>query len=367
MNKTYLYNEHLKLGAKFINFHEWAMPIQYTSIINEHNIVRNKVGMFDISHMGIFIISGKDSEKFINYVTVGNIINLPCGKAKYSMILNVNGGIKDDIIVYKSNLQEYIIVVNSVNINKDLIWFQKQYNKNKSKYNDVKICNVSDIICLISVQGPLCVEKLQCLTKTNIKQIKYFSIVDLQFNGLNSTFCKIARTGYTGEDGFEIFISNENVIQLWKKLLANSITPCGLGSRNTLRLESCMPLYGNELQENIDPISIGFTNIINWNVSFIGKDKLLYIKNNNCKKQLIKFECISGIARDMDTVFMQEKIIGHVTSGAFSPTLKKAIGMALINVSNNHNSKNLTIKIHGNYRQIKVINKQFYTKQKIKL
>ncbi|MDR0915221.1 MAG: glycine cleavage system aminomethyltransferase GcvT [Endomicrobium sp.] len=359
MKKTCLYNEHEKLGAKFINFHEWLMPIQYTSIINEHNSVRENVGMFDISHMGTFIISGKDAEHFINYVTLGNIINLPIGKAKYSMILNMHGGIKDDIIVYKYKTQEYMVVVNSGNISKVFTWLHEQYNYNKHIYTDVRIYNISNMICLISIQGPLCIDKLQFLTKTNIKKIKYFSIVDIQLNNLNSTFCKIARTGYTGEDGFEIFISNKNAIQLWRKLLKLSIPPCGLGSRNTLRLESCMPLYGNELHENIDPISLGFNSIINWDATFVGKDTLLNIKNN-CSRKLIKFECVLGIAREMDKVCIQDTIVGYVTSGAFSPTLKKAIGLALINVD--VISNNLTIKIHGRNRPIKVIDNKFYIK-----
>jgi glycine cleavage system T protein len=363
MNKTNLYDAHKKLGAKFINFHNWLMPIQYTSVITEHNAVRKAVGMFDISHMGTFIISGKDSERFINYVTLGNIINLPNGKAKYSMMLNFHGGIKDDIIVYKSKAKEYIIVVNSGNINKDLTWLLEQYNYNKMIYPDVKIINISNMICLIAVQGPLCVDKLQCLTECNIHNIRYFSIKDVKFNNINTTFCKIARTGYTGEDGFEIFISMEHAVTLWNKLLSLSITPCGLGSRNTLRLEACMPLYGNELQENINPISVGFTDIINWDNSFIGKEKLISIKNKSTNK-LIKFECISGIARDMDKIFIQDNVIGYVTSGAFSPTLKKAIGMALIN--NVNNNLNLTIKIHGSNRQIKVIDKPFYIRHKIK-
>jgi glycine cleavage system T protein len=354
MKRTSLYGDHKKLGAKFTEFGGWEMPVQYTSIIEEHNAVRTNVGVFDTSHMGTFIVKGENAEKFLNYVTLGNMSVLADKKARYSMFLNEDGGIKDDIIVYKFG-SEYMIVVNAGNLNKDFEWL------NKHKPTAIQIENISDDISLLAVQGPKAISILQSIADTDITSMKYFTITELKLKGIEANFCRIARTGYTGEDGFEIFISKEKVPKLWERLISLSVKPCGLGCRDSLRLEACMPLHGYEVDENINPIEAGFQKAINWDKDFIGKDKLVSIKDTPLRKS-IAFECLSGIARNANEVFWGDKKMGYVTSGSFSPSLKKAIGMALIDAD--VDSNNLEVLIHNNKRKIKIVPKPFYKRQK---
>jgi glycine cleavage system T protein len=354
MKRTPLFGEHKKLGAKFTEFGGWEMPIQYTSIIDEHNAVRTNAGVFDTAHMGTFIVTGENAEKFLNYVTLGNISGLADKKARYSMILNEEGGIKDDIIVYKFG-SEYMTVVNAGNLEKDFSWLSKH------KIEKVEIKNISDDISLIAIQGPKSVEILQSISKTDIKSMKYFTALILKLKDVNADFCRVARTGYTGEDGFEVFISSPQINKFWEKLMSLSIKPCGLGCRDTLRLEACMPLHGHEIDENINPIDAGFRKIINFNSDFIGKNRLLLLKDKSMKKSMA-FECTSGIARNSDEIFSRNKKIGYVTSGSFSPTLKKAIGMALIDAD--AGTDELEVEIHNRRRKIKPVPKPFYKKQK---
>jgi glycine cleavage system T protein len=354
MKRTLLYDEHKILGAKFTEFSGWEMPVQYTSIIGEHNAVRTNVGVFDTSHMGTFIVSGKDIENFLNYVTLGNMSGLQDGKARYSMLLNEEGGIKDDVIVYKFG-NEHMIVVNAGNLDKDFKWL------NKHKYAGIKIENISGYISLLSVQGPNAIEILQSISDADITNMKYFTILELKLKWINADFCRIARTGYTGEDGFEIFISKDKTVELWKKLINLSVKPCGLGCRDTLRLEACMPLHGHEIDENINPLEAGFQKTINWDNNFIGKDKLVPLKDRSLRKS-VAFECLSGIARNSNEVFWGDKKIGYVTSGSFSPTLQKAIGMVLI--ESDIQSDNLEVAIRNNRRKVKIVQKPFYKRQK---
>jgi aminomethyltransferase len=354
MKRTPLYDEHKRLGAKFTEFSGWEMPVQYTSIIDEHIAVRTNVGVFDTSHMGTFIISGEDIEKFLNYVTLGNMSGLPDRKARYSMLLNEEGGIKDDVIVYKFG-NEHMIVVNAGNLDKDF----ELLNKHKSE--NINIKNISKDISLLAVQGPKAASILQSISNTYITSIKYFTVSELELKDIAADFCRIARTGYTGEDGFEIFISKDKTVELWKKLISLSVKPCGLGCRDTLRLEACMPLHGHEIDENINPLEAGFQKTINWDNDFIGKDKLVPLKDKPLRKS-VAFECLSGIARNSNEVFFGDKKIGYVTSGSFSPTLKKAIGMALI--ESDVQSGGLEVVIHNNRRKVKIVTKPFYKRQK---
>ncbi|MCL1972616.1 MAG: glycine cleavage system aminomethyltransferase GcvT [Endomicrobia bacterium] len=354
MKRTYLYDEHLKLGAKMTEFGGWEMPVQYSSIIDEHNAVRTSCGIFDTSHMGTFIISDKDSGDFLNKVTVGDMKNLADKKAKYSMILNENGGVKDDIIVYKFE-NEYMMVVNAGNLDKDWEWL------NRCKTGDTQLKNISADICLLALQGPKAADMLQNMAETDVKSMKYFTCSQLKLKDIPADFCRVARTGYTGEDGFEIFISKNQAVVLWEKLISAGVKPCGLGCRDTLRLEACMPLHGHEIDENINPIDAGFEKIIYWENNFTGKEKLLAIKNAPSKK-IIAFECVGGIARNGNKVFFGGKEAGYVTSGTFSPTLRKAIGLALIDFNVNNNE--VEIEIHNNRRKAAVVNKPFYKRAK---
>ena len=354
MKRTYLYDEHVKLGARLIEFGGWDMPVLYSSIIDEHNAVRIGCGVFDTSHMGTFIIAGNDAEEFLNKLTLGNITGLPDKKARYTMILNEEGGVKDDIIVYKLG-SEYMIVVNAGNLEKDWDWL------NAHKSVDVNIKNISPDICLLAIQGPKTAEILQGICETDIAGMKYFTVSELKLKNIGAKFCRVARTGYTGEDGFEIFISKESAKRLWEKLIELKVKPCGLGCRDTLRLEACMPLHGHEIDENINPVDAGFQKTIQWSSDFTGKEALLSFKDNP-KRKSIAFECIGGVARNGNAVYLNDKKTGYVTSGTFSPTLKKAIGMALIEAY--VNDTELEVEIHNNRRKIKAATKPFYKRAK---
>lgn len=355
LKETFLNKEHKKLNAKFTEFGGWNMPVMYTSIIEEHNAVRSKAGIFDTSHMGTFIISGSNSGKFLDYMTVSDISNLPLYKARYSMILNEKGGIKDDIIVYKFE-NYYMMVVNAGNLEKDFKWF------NDNKIDNVDIKNLSSEICLIALQGPDAVEMMSNLVSENISDMKYYTGRDVTFKGLNAKFSKITRTGYTGEDGCEIFISNDCAQTVWSNLVKLGAMPCGLGCRDTLRLEACMPLHGHEISEDINPIDSGFGKVVFWEKDFIGRQAVEKIKNNPSKKS-IAFVCEGSIARGGAELFINDKKIGYVTSGTFSPTLKKAIGMALIDYNAGENCE-IKVNVHNNLRNIKVVPKPFYKRGK---
>ncbi|MDR1696082.1 MAG: glycine cleavage system aminomethyltransferase GcvT [Endomicrobium sp.] len=355
MKRTHLYDEHKKLNAKFTDFCRWEMPLHYSSIMDEHNAVRTAAGMFDTSHMGTFIVSGNNAEAFLNRNTLGNISGLNENKARYSMILNEKGGVKDDIIVYNTGGGEYMVVVNAVNLEKDFEWL----NKNKPFGAGLK--NISDTICLLAVQGPKSAEILQGICETDISGMKYFSVSPLKLKDITAEFLKIARTGYTGEDGFEIFISKEAAPALWEKLISLSVKPCGLGCRDTLRLEACMPLHGHEISENINPLDAGFQKNINWKNDFIGKTALLPFKDKPLKKSAA-FECLTGIARNKEIVYCGRKEVGFVTSGTFSPTFKKAIGMALIDFDTD--TADLEVSIRGKNRKITVLEKPIYKRIK---
>ena len=355
LKQTFLYAQHKKLNAKFTEFGGWDMPVQYTSIIEEHNAVRNSVGIFDTSHMGTFIVSGINAGKFLDYVTISDMKNLPLYKARYSMLLNENGGIKDDIIVYKF-ADYYMMVVNAGNLDKDFKWL------NDNKIDNVEIKNISKEVSMIAVQGPKAVEIIKHLTDEDISLMKYFTAKDIRFKDQTAKFSKIARTGYTGEDGFEILISNSSAEYIWTKLIEFGAKPCGLGCRDTLRLEACMPLHGHEITETINPIDAGFIKTIFWNKDFIGKNAIEKFKDKPLKKS-IAVVCKNGIARAGDEVYIQDKRIGYITSGSFSPTLKKAIALAFVDYDVDINSK-IQVKVHNNLRDVTVIDKPFYKRKK---
>ncbi|MDR3111553.1 MAG: glycine cleavage system aminomethyltransferase GcvT [Elusimicrobiota bacterium] len=354
MKKTFLYLQHQKSNAKFTEFNGWEMPIRYSSIIEEHNAVRNEVGIFDISHMGTFLITGKSAENFLNYVTVGNIFGLAENNARYSMFLNENGGVKDDIIVYKL-VDSFMLVVNAGNLDKDWQWL------NKHKPLDVEIRNLSYEISLLALQGPKALQIITQITATPVQDMRYFSISDIKFKGINASFCKIARTGYTGEDGFEIFISKAASEKLWVKLIELSARPCGLGCRDTLRLEAAMPLHGHEIDETINPFETGFQKTVKLDSIFIGKEKLVSIKDKPLRK-LCAFKCLDAIARNSDEIFENNQKVGFITSGTFSPTLKQPICLGLIGANASVNK--LEVKVRGTSRKLEFSTKPFYKRLK---
>lgn len=320
--KTHLYDEHVKLGAKIVPFAGWDMPVQYTSVKDEVLAVRNSVGVFDVSHMGEFFVEGDDAEQFVDQLVTNDIMGAPTGKAIYSPLCRENGTVIDDLIVYKLSPGRVLICVNASNIDKDFNWI-------KSKHQGFKclLTNRSDEFSLLALQGPKSYEILKPLLN-ELPQMEYYSVYESAFEGLPVI---IARTGYTGEDGFEIFGSHETIKSLWQKFISLGVTPCGLASRDVLRLEVGYPLYGHELNDEVNPYDAG----LGWTVKgqktkFIGKESLA---TKPAKYKLVKLILEKGIPREGYPVLnFKNEVIGVVTSGTMSVILNKGIAMARIQI-----------------------------------
>lgn len=353
LKKTSLNEEHKILGGKLVEFGRFEMPVQYQGIISEHSAVRKNTGIFDVSHMGEFLISGKDALNYLNYLVPNDVRKIEqAGKGLYTQICNENGGIVDDLIIYKLDT-DFLAVVNASNIDKDWSWF----NKNKGSF-DVTLQNISESISLLAIQGPKSQSILESVLKINLSSQKYFEIRKYGPNW-------IARTGYTGEDGFEIFIDRpERAIDLWQKLIQTGVTPCGLGARDTLRLEAAYPLYGHELDDITSPLEAG----LGWSMKlgksndFIGKQILIKQKQEGLKK---KFVCLKindkVIARQGYKVFSKEgSEIGIVCSGSQGITVGYPIATAYVPPSYTEIGKELLIKIREKMIPATVVQRPFY-------
>ena len=325
--QTFLHDKHVKLGAKMVDFAGWHMPVQYSSIIEEHNTVREKVGLFDVSHMGEVIVCGEDSLPFLNKLVPQDITKLIDRKAVYCQMTNKQGGIIDDLIIYKIEENKYLIIVNASRIDEDLNWMVR----NKLGFN-VDIINESHNYSLLAVQGPKSVELIKKMGITELPP--FFSIKRAELFNINLW---VSRTGYTGEDGVEILVRNEFSETLWDKILDAGqefgIKPIGLGARDTLRLEAALHLYGNDLDENTTPVEAG----LSWSVSktktddYNGKDVILKQLNEGVSKRLIGLKMIDrGIARHGYDVYYNNEQIGTVTSGGISPLRGDNIALAYI-------------------------------------
>jgi aminomethyltransferase len=356
--KTPLYDDHVKLNAKIVEFSGWLMPVYYSTVIIEHNTTRNKVTIFDTSHMGEFLIEGKDSFNFIQNITTRDLSKLEDNRCFYTFMCNNKGGVIDDLFVYRFNKEKYILVVNAGTIEKDY----KHILDNKSNFN-VAIKNSSDIIAKLDIQGPLSEKLIQKFLKEDLSKLKRFNFIETKLNDCNVI---LSRSGYTGEDGFEIYSNNMDVIKLWNSLLEKGkeygIIPAGLGARDTLRLESCYSLYGHELNEKISPIEAGLNFAVDLNKKdFIGKNELIEIKNN-LKRISVAFELLErGIPREKYEVLKENKVIGYVSSGTMSPTLNKGIGMALIETDFSSIETEIDIKIRDKLYNAKIVTKPFYS------
>ncbi len=355
MKKTVLLDKHISLGAKIVDFAGFRMPLSYSSVTDEHNYVRENVGVFDVSHMGEFEISGKNSTKFIQFICSNDIMKLKPGKAQYNCLVKDNGGIIDDLIVYKIDKEKYLLVVNASNIEKDLNWI-KSLNKNYS----CSINNISDRISLLAVQGPKANLLCQRFTKEDLKSLSKYSFILGTFAGIDNVI--ISKTGYTGSGGFELYISNENVEQIWDELFNVKdfeVKPIGLAARDTLRLEMGYCLYGNDINELVTPIEANLGWITKLDTNFIGSESIKKQIENGVKKKLVGFIINDkGIPRKGYEIFdKSENHIGVVTSGTFSPVLKKGIGLAYI--ENYISLKEIYLKIRNNFVELEVVKTPF--------
>jgi len=356
IKKTPLAEVHERLGATMVDFSGWYMPVQYTTVIEEHTTTRTKAGLFDICHMGEFILKGKDCKALIEKVIVGELDKILPGKAMYSMMCYENGTVIDDLFIYQLQENEYMIVVNGGTIEKDFSWI----NKHKNGF-DAEIKNISDAIGKIDLQGPLSGIILKKLT--NVEFPKRFHFMEADVSGIKT---KISRTGYTAEDGFEFYFHSENTIKMWNSLLEagkeHGLKPVGLGARDTLRIEACYSLYGHEISEEITPIEAGLGWAVKTNKEeFIGKSILERQKKEGTKRTLVAFEMVErGIAREHYEVYANNENVGYVTSGTFSPTFRKSLGMALIKKQYSQIGNEINIKIRDKIYKAAIVKRPFY-------
>jgi aminomethyltransferase len=334
MKRTPLYEEHVRLGGKIVEFAGWEMPVQYSGVIAEHVNVRERVGLFDVSHMGEIWVSGANAEQALEYLTCNKVSALYDCKAQYSALLNQRGGVIDDIIVYRFNKELFLLCVNASNADKDFEWLKA------NNPTDAVITNASADYGQIAVQGPRAIELLAPLVKRHdLTELKPFHFIEDEIIGSNVI---IARTGYTGEDGVEVFVRADQTLALWSLLLEHGepygVLPCGLGARDSLRLEAALPLHGHELSEDISALQSGLGWILKFDKGdFVGRDALLAEKEQGVARSLVGFVLDdAGIARQGDLVRVPESDgdVGVITSGTKTPTVGKALGMAL--VDSNH-------------------------------
>ncbi|MDN5300484.1 MAG: aminomethyltransferase [Clostridiales bacterium] len=359
--RTALYEKHLASGGKMIAFSGWEMPVQYEGIIEEHEAVRNNAGMFDVSHMGEVRIEGKDATAFVQHLFTNDIGVLTEGQVQYGMMLYENGTVVDDLLVYKYSETDYFLVINAGNIDKDVAWIEQH----ASAFN-VTVTHLSDAYSEIAVQGPKAESILQKLTDFDLSSIGFFHFVDGVV--IDGAQCLVSRTGYTGEDGFEVYAPHETILKLWDTVLnagkAEGLKPCGLGARDTLRFEASLPLYGHEISDSITPLEAGLGFFVKLdNTDFIGQEALKAQKAAGLKRKIVGFEMEKGIPRQGYEVYAGETLIGTVTTGYFSPTLKKNIGLALVGIDYTSMGTAFEVKVRKKLFPATVISKRFYQKQ----
>ncbi len=360
MKNTALTQVHEALGAKMVPFAGYNMPVQYEGVIAEHETVRNAVGVFDVSHMGEFLLSGPDALDLIQRVTTNDASTLTIGRAQYSCLPNGNGGIVDDLIIYRIKEEEYLLVVNASNIDKDWNWISSHNTKN------VTMRNLSDDYSLLAIQGPKAVEAMQSLTSVDLSAIKYYHFEVGPFAGVD--YVIISATGYTGSGGFEIYCKNSEVKQVWDKVFeagaAFGIKPIGLAARDTLRLEMGFCLYGNDIDDTTSPLQAGLGWITKFTKDFVDSDKLKAEKEAGVSQKLVGFEMIDrGIPRhDYRILDANGNAIGKVTSGTQGPSVKKAIGMGYVNTEFATPDSEIFIEIRDKGVLAKVVKMPFYQK-----
>lgn len=357
LKKTCLYDSHVALGAKMSPFAGFMMPIQYSSITEEHNAVRHAVGMFDVSHMGEIFVSGPDAEKFVNHIFTNEIRGFEPGKVLYGMMLHPDGGVVDDLLVYREfEPDHFLLVVNAANIDKDYEWILSQ-----TEGYDVKVVNDSDNWGQIAVQGPGA-EKVvtEVLGLAEAAELAFYTYYEAQWNGHRMV---VSRTGYTGEDGFELYTTCEDIKEIWKKLLDNGVVPCGLGCRDTLRFEAGLPLYGDELSDTITPIEAGLGMFCKLDKEeFIGKDVVAKQKAEGTERKLVGIELEDkAIPRATYPVETEDGTqVGVVTTGYHSISLEKSICFAMVQTAYSKLDTPLWIRIRKKVFPGKVIKKRFY-------
>jgi aminomethyltransferase len=360
LKRTPLFDVYKQYGAKTIDFGGWELPVQFSSIKEEHEAVRTKAGLFDVSHMGEIEVIGRDSLSYLQKLMTNDVSKLSISGAQYTAMCYENGGTVDDLLIYKLAQDHFILVVNASNIEKDYQWL------NEHLEGDVKLDNLSEKTAQLAIQGPLSESVLQKLCPhTNLEEIGFFQFQsDVTISGCKTL---VSRTGYTGENGFEIYCDSNDVVKLWMDILDvgrdAGVIPCGLGARDTLRFEAMLALYGQELTSDITPIEagIGFAVKVNKEVDFIGKAVLKEQREKGTKRKLVGVEMVDrGIPRHGYPVYKDGKQIGSITTGTQSPTLKRNIGLALLNIEQTTLDNEVEVEIRGKLLKAKIVKTPFY-------
>ncbi|HLR66439.1 glycine cleavage system aminomethyltransferase GcvT [Virgibacillus alimentarius] len=366
LKRTPLYPEYEKSGAKTIDFGGWDLPVQFSGIKHEHNVTRTKAGLFDVSHMGEIAIKGPKSLDFLQKVVTNDVSKLVPKRAQYTFMCYEDGGTVDDFLIYMLEENNYLLVVNAANTEKDYDWLIKQNNYNN---DELIIEDVSKNYVQLALQGPKAEEILQTLTDTNLSEIKFFRFENPVYFSSLEAGAIVSRTGYTGEDGFEIYIDQHSGRDFWNLILQagkdKGLEPIGLGARDTLRFEVNLPLYGQELSRDISPIEAGlkFAVKVNKPVDFIGKEALKKQIEEGTNRKLIGIEMIDkGIPRTGYEVYYNNEKIGYITSGTQSPSLQKNIGLALVNSEFTEEGTELVVQVRKRKLKAVVIKTPFYKK-----
>ncbi len=354
--KTCLHDRHVKQGALMSPFGGFDMPIQYTNITDEHNAVRHNVGVFDVSHMGEVRVKGADAYKFVSHIFVNDVTGAPDGKIFYGMMCYENGGTVDDLLVYKVNEEEYFLVINASNIDKDFAWIQK----NAEGFN-VELENQSPYYGEVAVQGPKAEDTLEEVLGLPVRDLEFYTFKTLHVDGEDII---VSRTGYTGEDGFEIYGSHDFTRRTWDKLMEAGVTPCGLGCRDTLRFEVGLPLYGDELSADITPLEASLSMFVKFDKpEFVGKEALWQQKQEGLKRRIIGIELEgNAIPRHGYPVEKDGEVIGEVTTGYRSISTGKSVAMAMVNKPYDKLGTDVEIRIRKKTFPGKVVKKRFYEK-----
>jgi len=354
IQKTPLAEAHEKLKATMVDFAGWWMPVQYTSVIDEHITTRTKAGLFDICHMGEFIVKGSDALNFLQKLMVNDINKLSIGRVIYNLMCYENGAVVDDLMIYKLKENEFMVVGNACNVKKDSDWL----NNHKENFN-VEIEDISEKTSKLDLQGPKAEEIMKKLTDIDFPA--RFHFIETNFLGVKTI---ISWTGYTGEDGFEFYFNKEHTLKIWNSILQAGkeygIKPIGLGARDTLRIEACYSLYDHEINDKITPIEAGLGWAVKLDKDFIGKEILKKQKEEGTERKLVAFEMQRGIARENYEAYIGEEKIGFVTSGTFSPTFKKSLGMALIKKEYAEEGNKINIKIRDKFYEATIVKRPFY-------
>jgi aminomethyltransferase len=357
MKYVALNDVHVSLGAKMIEFAGFNMPVLYSNLIQEHNAVRNSVGVFDVSHMGEFVVTGEKALDLLQWVTSNDVSKLTDGKVQYSCLPNDKGGIVDDLLVYRFSENKYFLVVNAANIDKDWSWI------NQHNTFGVTLENMSDKLSLLAVQGPNALKTIQKLTTVNLSEMEYYTFKTGSVAGIDDVM--ISNTGYTGAGGFELYVLNRDVKKLWDAIFEAgqefNILPCGLGARDTLRLEKGFCLYGNDINDETSMIEAGLGWITKFTKPFIMSEYHKALKENGVQKKLVGFEMIErGIPRQHYAIKdANGNTIGQVTSGTQSPTLNKAIGMGYVQTAYSKPDTEIYIEIRDKAIKAKVVKVPF--------